>query len=66
VIARGDEPGRIQAIHVAADGTIVDRAEATVPDAVLDSVTIAFDQEHRTVWLAQYEDTVTPLRIVAD
>jgi hypothetical protein len=66
VIARDDEPGRAQVIHVAADGTIVGRAEATVPDAVLDSVTIAFDQEHRTIWLAQYEDTVTPLRIVPD
>jgi hypothetical protein len=64
VIARAPGSGRVQVVHVTAGGEIDDRAEARVPDAVLDSVTIAFDPEHQTIWLAQYEDTVTPLRLV--
>jgi hypothetical protein len=65
-IARSGEPGRVLVIHVTAQGEIDGRAEAIVQNAVLDSVTIAFDPQHRTIWLAQYEDTVTPLRIVPD
>jgi hypothetical protein len=62
-IARSGEPGRVRIVHVTAEGEIDGRAEASVPEEVLDSVTIAFDPEHRTVWTAQYEDTVTPLRL---
>lgn len=65
-IARSGEPGRVQVVHVTAGGEIDGRAETVVPDAVLNSVTIAFDPEHQTIWLAQYKDTVTPLRIVPD
>jgi hypothetical protein len=59
-------PDRVQVVHVSADGERDRRAEAEVPDAVLGSVAIAFDHLHQTLWLAQYEDTVTPLRIVRD
>jgi hypothetical protein len=66
VVARADEPGRVQVVHVSAGARIDGRADAVVPDALLGSVAIAFDPEHRFLWLAQYEDTVTPLRLVAD
>lgn len=66
VIARTREPGRVQVVHVTAEGDIDARAEAVVPNAVLDSVTIAFDSDHQTLWLAQYEHTVTPIRLVRD
>jgi len=64
VIARDQDPGRFRVVHVTAGGEIDDSAEVRVPGAVLESVTIAFDPEHQTIWLAQYEDTVTPLRLV--
>ena len=63
-IARSGEPGRVKVVHVTAAGEIDRRAEALVPDAVLNSVTIAFDRDLQTFWLAQYDDTVTPLRLV--
>ena len=63
-IARSGEPGGVQVVHITTEGEIDGRAEARVPDAVLDSVTIAFDPDHETFWLAQFEDTVTPLRLV--
>jgi hypothetical protein len=48
---------------VSADGQLDARAEVAVPAAVLESVTMTCDADHQTVWLAQYERTVTPLRL---
>jgi hypothetical protein len=63
VVAQRSEPRRVEVVHVTAGGEIDARGEAGVHDH---SVAIAFDPEHRTIWLAQYEATVTPLRIVPD
>jgi hypothetical protein len=56
-------PGRMQVVHVTPDGQVDGRAEVVVPVPVLDSVAVALDPERQTLWLAQYEDTVTPLRL---
>jgi hypothetical protein len=65
VVAQRREPRRVEVVHVTADGVIDARGEAEVPET-LESVAVAFDPEHRTIWLAQYKDTVTPLRVVPD
>jgi hypothetical protein len=64
-IAKGAEPGRVRVVHVTAAGDI-DGEAATVTGGRLELVTSAFDPQHLTIWLAQYRDTVTPLRIVPD
>jgi hypothetical protein len=63
VVARGDGPRSLRVSHVSADGQIDARAEVAVPDAVLESVAMTFDAEHETLWLVQYERTVTPLHL---
>jgi hypothetical protein len=60
VVAR-IERGRMRVVHLGPDGRVDGRGEADM-SAVLDSVTMAFDREHRTFWLAQYREAVTPLR----
>lgn len=59
-------PSRVSVFHVAPNASVDGRAEIEVPEAVLESVVVAFDAELRTIWLAQYDSTVTPLRIVSD
>jgi hypothetical protein len=59
-------PGHVRVVHVTADGEIDGEALAAASKTDLESVTIAFDPQHGTIWLAQYEDTVTPLRILPD
>jgi hypothetical protein len=56
--------GRVRVVHIGPDGRVDRRGEADVPEAVIDSVTVGFDREHRTFWLAQYRHTVTPVRLV--
>jgi hypothetical protein len=65
VVAQRGGPRRVEVVHVTAAGEIDARGDAELSEP-LESVAIAFDPEHRTIWLAQYEDTVTRLRIVPD
>jgi hypothetical protein len=65
-IARRGAPERLELVHVTDAGEIDARSEVEVPEGVLESVAVAFDPEHRTLWLAQLARTVTPLRIEED
>jgi len=56
-------PSHIEVIRIGSDERIGLRDDVEVPDSVLESVAVAFDDEHQTLWLAQYRDTVTPLRL---
>jgi len=64
-VARGAGPERLQVVHISAGGEIDGEAEATDLDPRLESVTSTFDPDHRTIWLAQYKNTVNPIRIVS-
>jgi hypothetical protein len=65
-IAKSVDPGSVRVVHVTSGGEIDGEAETSVKDRPLEMVTSAFDPEHGTIWLAQYRDTVTPIRIVPD